>query len=437
MAVLLLGTMFLLGGLVWPLSRAARVARPMPPAAVNIDSAHERDRRVAREAYARREWAQAVEMLDRITTAWPQDAEAHILKENAYVRLIGGPAIVVPYIGSQSGAEESESVPHLYGLALAQSSINATGGIGGRKLIMELYDDQSSTARCLEIAEAVLRDPQVFAVIGPSTSQKTLAVAPLFNAAHVSLLPPTASCREVWESGAYVLGVTDSRDGRVRAQAAYVASHFQVVGLVGDASSRVTQEIEQSYRDQLERAGVKVLDLPAASGDCAALVAAVRSQHAQAVIMADWHASALCEVADAMRAAGLRQPIFSQALPHHPQLRESSDAALDGVYLSDFFAPESSRPQTASFVRGFARFGNVAPNYLAANSYDAVMALADGLRQASSREALNVCLRASGTTRPPYQGVSGPFALGRKLDGRPVSIFEISGGRMRTLAAGR
>jgi ABC-type branched-subunit amino acid transport system substrate-binding protein len=151
------------------------------------------------------------------------------------------------------------------------------------------------------------------------------------------------------------------------------------------------------------------------------------------LVMCDWHVSPLTSLAAALRAAGLQQPIYSQALPHHPQLSEVSPSALEGVVLADFFRADAPNPQVKEFVRAFARFGGVPPNYLAANSWDTVQALAAGLRQAHSREALNRWLRSSGVTRPAFKGLSGPFALGRKLDARPVSLFEISGGVLRTL----
>ena len=390
----------------------------------------------ARALYREGHWNQAVAVLDQVTTQFPEDGLAHILTENAYIHLTREASVTVPFITSLTGVDGVDCVSDLQGVALAQATVNGAGGIGGRKVIIDCHDDESSTAVCLDIARNLLRKPTVRVVLGPMNSQRTLALAPLFNEARVSLVAPAASSRKVWEAGPYVFTASESRGPRVRALARHAAhtGRLRVAG-VGDGASLLSREMIGIFKAELEARGGTLVDVPPFQEDARDFreqVEAVVAAAPDMVFFADYHGSALGRFATELRQRGVRVPICAQATSMERELVDVGGASVTGVILCDAFHPHMDTTASRAFVTAFRdKFGEVTPTYTAAENYDAFQAVFEGLRATETREALKTFLRASGVTRPPFEGVSGRFALGRCLDARPVWLIEVVDGRFR------
>ena len=391
-----------------------------------------------RRLYAEGRWTEAITRLDAATTRWPEDAEAHVLKQNAYIRMSGEPYVRLPYIGTFTGADGPEAYSHLYGMALGQIRINQEGGIHGRPVLLDYYDDQSSTPRCLEIARTLLQDPQVAVVLGPTTSQRTLAVAPLFNAAHVNLVAPAASAASVWSTSPYVFTASDGREPRVKAMALHATRTGKArIAVVYEATSTLSREMATIFTKEATRLGATCGDTPPfedGATDFTPQIEAIRRQDASAVFLAEYKGAPIAQFAQALRLGGITVPIMTQAVPYARDLVEMGGDAVDGLVTTEYFHPQIDTPSMHAFMRSFQReFGEVTPPYASANSFDAFNAAVAGLGQATGRDAINAFLRATGVTLPPFEGVGGQFALGRRMDARPVWLIEVRGGRYRLL----
>jgi ABC-type branched-subunit amino acid transport system substrate-binding protein len=403
-----------------------------------LHAEHNEKKDLGKKLYAEARWDEAIAALDAATTLYPDDAEAHILKENAYLQLTNAVVVRVPYIGTESGVDAVDSYAHLHGLALAQSIINARGGAGGKKILLELYDDESSISKCIEIANKLVSDPNVMVVIGATNSQRTLAVAPIFDAHHVALVAPTASLEKVWESSPYVFSAADSRVNRMSALVDYaVSAGFHRVAVLGDQTSRLSDEMIRLFGEDAARAKVFVVPIVGYDEDPASYapqIAQIKTEQPDAVFFADYRCGPLVRFAEQMRAAGLKMPLMAQAIPFTAELVDQGGPSVDGLILTDAFHPEIDTPAMRAFVAAFHRkFGPLTPTYIVANSFDALMAVADGLEKAHTRQALQQFFHDSGVTTPPFNGVTGPFALGRRLDARPIRIIEVAGGKYRLL----
>lgn len=389
-----------------------------------------------RRLYAAGKWTEAIARLDVATTRWPEDAEAHVLKQNAYIKMRGEPYVRLPYIGTFTGADGPEAYSHLYGMALGQIRVNQEGGIRGRRVVLDYFDDESSTTRCLEIARALLQDPQVAVVLGPTTSQRTLAVAPMFNAARVNLIAPAASAASVWSAGPYVFTASDGREPRVKAMALHATRASGArIAVVHDATSMLSREMATIFSAEASRHDSTCLDAPPYEDEnttFAPQVEFIQSHPPTAVFLSEYRGAPIARFALALRQAGVTVPIMTQAVPYARDLVEIGGTAVNGLVTTEYFHPQIDTPNMHAFMRSFRReFGDVTPPYASANSFDAFTAAVAGLEQGEGREAINAYLRATGVTRPAFEGVGGRFALGKRLDARPVWLIDVESGRYR------
>ena len=105
-------------------------------------------------------------------------------------------AVMCPLTGGD--AEEGTAVED--GAALAVAKINANGGIGGKKLVLEYLDTKGDpTAAATAAAEIVgqYQSGAVQAAMGPSDSDETLAAVPVLQRAGVPDINTTASSPEI------------------------------------------------------------------------------------------------------------------------------------------------------------------------------------------------------------------------------------------------
>ncbi len=178
----------------------------------------EETKAMARQQLEEGRFKEAIANLDALVTRYPQDAEAHILKNNAYAAISRGPLYKIPIVSSWHGVER-EGFQLLYGYALAQSEINSNRQPGLPRLYLELRDDRSDPQRLLGIVEELAANQEMPLLLGPYTSQQTRLIAPLVNSQGLPTITPVASDPQVLSSGRHILCVADTDTKKVEALA--------------------------------------------------------------------------------------------------------------------------------------------------------------------------------------------------------------------------
>jgi ABC-type branched-subunit amino acid transport system substrate-binding protein/predicted Ser/Thr protein kinase len=400
---------------------------------------HNPDKEQARRLLAQGDLRAAASFLDLAVTRYPADAEARILLSNTYALMASSDPIRIPALMSLTGFDAHEGYRLLHGIAAAQDEFNKAGGLDGRHVVFDLYDDGSDTVKILELSEQIFKNPEYLVVLGPFSSQRSLAIAPLFNAARMAFLAPVASDPRLWEAGHYVFTASDSNFPRVRSLAhRLVASGYRTAGIVVDRDSILSSSVAGYFRDQFEGLGGQVVcDTTFAEADFSQALAELREANPDTVLFSDYRGAVLAQFAKELRKAGLQAQIASQTAPFTRDLLAVGGSAVEGLLLSGYYYFDSPRPETQEYVRRFRQlFGSLSTSHLDATAYDAtrilLQALANGARD---RQSMRDYLASLGTEggRPPYSGVTGTFALARRLDQREVYLVEVRGGTYRLL----
>lgn len=77
----------------------------------------------------------------------------------------------------------------IYSARLAVRQINTAGGVGGYRLALVAYDDSSYPQQAADVAQALIIDPGVVAVLGHWHPDTTAVAAPLYREAGLAFLP--------------------------------------------------------------------------------------------------------------------------------------------------------------------------------------------------------------------------------------------------------
>lgn len=413
------------------------------PVAVMLTE-NSQEKSVAKAAISRAEYPTAVTILDKVILRSPRDAEAAIMRNNAYAMMQNRPTYRIPVITSYSGTER-EGFQMLYGLALAQQEINQKG-IREHSVVLDLFDCESMQDKTLTIAAQLGKNHDYCIAVGPVSSQQTVAVAPIVEGAGLPLLAPYASDPRVWTMGQNIFTINDSDTRRVT----LIAEHFSKLGLrqgvvIHNEESLVSRSMANEFIDSFSKGGGQVLQSLTyseagqqvgetrqfvRSDELQRVLAKVRELPVEFVFVAEYRADILTTIVQAFHQMGSKYSIASQAVvsPESPLLKASPP--IDGLISSTYFDPDSAQPDVKDFSAKIgAQFDKLKPSHREALAYDALMMASRAIEEAGfERRAVRDYLRSLGTERPKVHGVTGDYAPGIRLDLRTPYLAEIRSG---------
>ncbi|MBK8988608.1 MAG: ABC transporter substrate-binding protein [Chloroflexi bacterium] len=103
------------------------------------------------------------------------------------------PVVKIGLVGPFEGQNRAIGYDVIYSARLAVREINAAGGIGGSRVALVALDDSGDPDLAAQVAESLVLDPQVLAVIGHWDEATTAAAAPIYAAAGLPFLPGGAA----------------------------------------------------------------------------------------------------------------------------------------------------------------------------------------------------------------------------------------------------
>jgi branched-chain amino acid transport system substrate-binding protein len=111
-----------------------------------------------------------------------------------------------------------------------------------------------------------------------------------------------------------------------------------------------------------------------------------------------------------------------------PELLKTNPADFDGVYFANHFWVGSEDPLVKKFVADYSAKYGVAPDALAAASYDAARLLFQAIRSANSTES--AAIRDALAKSKDFAGVTGRITLDSNRNANvPVYMLRIDGGK--------
>lgn len=292
----------------------------------------------------------------------------------------------IGFAGPLSGTLSDFGLSNHRGVVLALEEINATGGIQGRQLQLLIKDDHNDPEVAAQVDRELINEG-VVTILGHFTSTATLAVIPLMNEQNMLLLSSGASSEELTGQDDFFLRVLNSHGdfATALAQYAYTVAGLRRTAVVYDlANPAYSEDYYNAYQKNFETLGgaiCRLIPFDSRTGiDVVVLVETIISNPCDSLLM----------IAGALDAAALRQqlhkqgvafPVMSSSWAMRQEFIENGGAAVEGTIFVSSIGINDSAPRLDEFKQKFAeRFGAEA-DLSAIFGYDAMTALAQGLRQ--------------------------------------------------------
>lgn len=331
-------------------------------------------------------------------------------------------------LGLAGSLSDPVGVPMKRAAELAVEEINATGGIGGRRLELLQRDDYADADSAVFVA-ADLYDAGVSAVVGHLFSSTTLAAAPVYNGGSnpVVAISPSSSSPDVSTAGEYTFRICPSDLAHGAALARWIHDTLRLTrGAVLYLNDHYGRGVRQSFVRDFARRGGTLVSIDPYLGDTPDVgpyLDRLARQEKPEFLMVAGNRSEGEEVLRQARTRGLQIPVLGG---DGLEGIEEAGAIADGVYLSSAYFATLDTPPNRAFLQAYRkRFpGADPPNQPAAATYDAIYLLRDVIARAGpDREAVRRELARVGNGAPAFKGVTGTVAFDGRGDVPNQSVY--------------
>src|SRR3990172_7494319 len=151
----------------------------------------------------------------QVTTAPPPQVPGGLsARERGRVQYQAG-----DYAGPFAGPDKQCGQQVLFGVYYAQRQANQAGGLRGRKVVVNFYDDQAAAEEAVRVAQTIAAAPQGLAVVGHCNSRATLAAGPLYESEGIPVITATSTNPDIAQLGDFIFRVVGNDNDQARALA--------------------------------------------------------------------------------------------------------------------------------------------------------------------------------------------------------------------------
>jgi branched-chain amino acid transport system substrate-binding protein len=305
-------------------------------------------------------------------------------------------AVSVPIGGNLATAEEI-----LRGIAQAQDNVNHQGGVNGKMMMVEITNDDNDPKIAQEIANKLVVDKKILAVVGHNDSDTSIAAAPIYEKNGLVMITPTSSAETLSTLGDYIFRSTPSTRDLAETLAQYVVkvAEKENIAMCIDSDSQVSTSFKENFTWAVYNYGAKInpldCDLAAADFMPTKIPSQAISMGADALVLAP----SVLKVEEAMKVVTAnddRLTLFgNHSMTSYKTLKEGQKDANGMILSVAWYSPELAN----SFIQDAEKLWGGAVNWRTAMAYDATQSIskaiaepAEGTASGSERQKIQQTL---------------------------------------------
>ncbi len=315
--------------------------------------------------------------------------------------------VKIGFFGPLTGDSASDGTSAKNGAEMAINELNAANAIPGVKLTLVPYDDQNKSEQASSVAQKLIEQDKVAAVVDGSYSTPSRAAAPIFQRAKVPMMVAYAVHPEITKAGDEIFRIIYVGQVQGQAMADYATKklNYKNIAMLNVDNDYGTS-IAEGFTTTMKNDGGTV---PVArtysigQKDFAPLITAVKDSNPDALYVVGYYAEASLIVQQA-RQMGFTKPILSTDGVDSPEFPKLAGKDAEGVILTTDFSRQDPRQKVQDFIKNYkAKYGGGTPDFLAASAYDSVEVLADAIKRGGTTpDQIKAALPAS-----KVEGVAG------------------------------
>ena len=355
---------------------------------------------------------------------------AGLLPRGAFAQ--SGSTITLGVMAPITGNQAQYGVDIRRGAELAIAQLNDSKAVPNTTLALQVEDSKGEPQEAANVAQKFAALGNITAVVGDFSSTATLAAAPIYQRAGITLMTPVASHPDITKTGKFIFRNTPIAASEADSVTDWGTKDigFKKVAIIGrnDDYGRAYGEL---FRKRAIANGAQVVGeeyIAGDSQDLKPLITLLRSKQPDMVSLAIFQVEAALLFRQAVE-MNFKPTFMSGAGLFNPQLLSLARDAANGLLLVSTYFPQSDRPQVKAFVDAFqAKFGTV-PSKFSAHAYDSVSMIVAAIKRAGSGDRAKVRDALAADTKK-FPGVTGDITIdGDREVEMSLLRLEVAGGQ--------
>ncbi len=288
-----------------------------------------------------------------------------------------------------------ERVTYPNGAEMAVTEINQQGGLLGMPVeLMGHINKEAIPEVSLQIAERLIVEDKIIALIGPNRSSHAVEVGSIAQRYGIPMITTTATNPNVTNAGDFVFmaSFTDSFQGAVMAQFAIDDLNITTAALLTRRGDLYTEGIAEFFALNFSKLGGEIVAnefYDANSSDFATQLTSIAAARPDA-LFASGFVQDIALITQQARALPLRNAVGKPTIFlgadswDNELLFNNQNAETEGSFFSGHFSPDTDEPTARAFVDAYESIYESTPTGGVAVSYDAVKLLFEAVARAGS-----------------------------------------------------
>ncbi|MBP5976961.1 ABC transporter substrate-binding protein [Brasilonema sp. CT11] len=370
------------------------------------------------QAFAAEDYDKAIAHFQASVQNMPNDPEARIYLQNAYAARSG--KILKIAVSVQIGSNLNVAKEILQGVAQAQDEINKKGGIRGHLLQVEIASDGNNRNIAEKLANSLVADQKILAVIGHNGSDASVAACPIYQQRKLVNIYPTLFSLKLLGCGSYTFRTAPNIRVIAEALSTYAIKDINKKKLAICVDEKAISN--QSLRDEFsyainKNAGELVnitCDFSAPDFNPNQVIADAIKSGADGLVLAPY-VDRINKALDLATANKGRLKLFGSPTLYTSQTLQQGRSDVNGLKLVVPWYPEANLEN--NFGKNAQQLWGNPVTWRSATSYDAAVAIISGLQQSTTREELQKVLQNSNFYA---EGATGKIQFSQSGDRRDI-----------------
>jgi branched-chain amino acid transport system substrate-binding protein len=345
----------------------------------------------------------------------------------------GGKTYTIAYMGPLSGSDKALGINEANGAELAVQEANAKSDLGF-KLTLKKFDDKGEEAQGQPVAQSVVDDSSVVAVVGPAFSGVTKAAGQTLSDANLLFISPSASRTNLSTLGFKTFSrmvAPDAAQGPEGANFVTKGLKAKKIYAISD-KSEYGQGLIDEFVPVAKANGAEVLTegVPAKTTNYKPVISKIKASGADVVYYGGYYSDAGLLVKQ-MRGEGVTAKFVSGDGTNDNQFISGAGAAnAEGAYLTCGCGDPSTDPKAAGFVSAYKAKYGTDPGAYSAEGYDAANAIIAAIKGLSGGD-VNRQKVADAVLHGSYQGLTKEVKFDDKgeVATRTIFVYQVKSGK--------
>lgn len=332
-------------------------------------------------------------------------------------------------IAPLTGANAEHGASYKNAIEYMLKKINDNGGIDGRQIVCEYFDDKGDSKETVTCASLVVEDKDILACFGPFSSTCAIAAAPTFEEAGIALFAPSSSHADFTSLGDYMVRGCNTSEIQQRFYAKFLRNFYKAQNVVflylNDDAGNSSKDYFTQYFEELGGKVVKAEPYENGQKDFNATLTTLKTLNPEVLIVYGGYAD-VATVVNQAKNLEIKAPIMTFGAAQQQGLIDVVGKNGEDILIMTALDLDADTAALKEFSEGFMKAYDVKNiNSHVLNMYDGVQSFVDALTKNGPDRAKIAAYMRDCTV----EGLCGSYNVVKGDPDKPMGVITIQDGK--------